>query len=564
MNYLLRFSCLALLASATLFSVGCTRPIEAISVSNSNVDFGLNTLPFSIQVWNDNPEADTIRIQARPNRTWIKLDVASVESDAPPTASGPFDKKGLRITIDRNQLNRGVHEGQIELGGEGLVPLVVGIRVESDRDNNGAPLNILNVETKYRRPYLVEFSFALRDANGSAVVAEPSQFTVTAQEGANPVTFLNGLQLRRAAARQLKAELLLDYSLAQPASAIAAMEDAAKNVFLPALNDDALVGITEFHLESDPAPAQRVAEFTTDRDFLQRRINAIQDEFVQGFSSFPRIFDSIVQVAGYYNDGDPEKEDRYIVLFSNGDDISSTASANDAVDACEDRNIKIYTVGVGDNVDELTLTDLSNRTGGLYFPADTAADLAEAFEKIVNDLEAQYTVRWGSGLRVDNPAIFPEFTLQLGAASTNFIAEDRFRPSAVSGNVLEGKLFFVASDNTLESTVFLRAQYIPRNVSRLVLNISSPLDFTPVKVEAGQNGIADDWTMTLTNTKATSVRIDLVAPEGKTLPFAGFGPILRLDFDEVIDRENLPFDSVTVDSTVYENGQTFIVEGFEP
>jgi hypothetical protein len=269
-------------------------------------------------------------------------------------------------------------------------------------------------------------------------------------------------------------------------------------------------------------------------------------------------------VAGYYNDGDPEKEDRYIVLFSNGDDISSTASANDAVDACEDRNIKIYTVGVGDNVDELTLTDLSNRTGGLYFPADTAADLAEAFEKIVNDLEAQYTVRWGSGLRVDTPAIFPEFTLQLGAASTNFIAEDRFRPSAVSGNVLEGKLFFVASDNTLESTVFLRAQYIPRNVDRLVLNISSPLDFTPVKVEAGQNGIADDWTMTLTNTKATSVRIDLVAPEGKTLPFAGFGPILRLDFDEVIDRENLPFDSVTVDSTVYENGQTFIVEGFEP
>lgn len=564
MKRLLRLSFLALGFVGLLATSGCVKPIEAISFSNATVDFGLNTLPFSIQVWNNNPDADTIQIKVRPDKSWIRTDVSSVVSSPPASAAGPFDKKGIRITIDRNQLNRGIHEGTIELSGEGIIAKTINVRVESDRDNNGAPLNILNPETKYQSPFLIEFSFALRDANGNAVVAEPNQFTLEAQEGDTPVSFLNGLHLRRAAARQLKTELLLDYSLAQQSvnGAIAAMEDAAKNIFLPALNSDALVGVTEFHAEN--LDAARVAEFTTDRDFLRQRINSIQDEFVGGFSSFPRIFDSIVQVAKYFDEGDGDKEDRYIVLFSNGDDISSTATANDAVDACEERNIKIYTVGVGANVDELTLIDLATRTNGLYFPADTAEGLADSFERVVNDLEAQYTVRWASGQRGSAVSFFPEFTLGLGDASTTFTATDRFRPNAVQGDTLQGKLFFVTSDNTQESTVFLRAAYTPRNVSQLAIEISSPLNFSVSKVETGQDGLVGNWDMLITNTKATSVRIALSSPGGVALPFATFGPLLRLDFDEVIAPENLPFDAVTVDNSIYANGQTFVVEGFEP
>lgn len=563
MKRLLRLGLLLSCFVGVMATSGCVQPIEAISFSNSTVDFGLNTLPFSIQVWNNNPEADTIQLKVKPDKSWIRTDVSTIVSSPPSSASGPFDKKGVRITIDRNQLNKGVHEGTIEFSGEGVVSRSVNIRVESDRDNNGAPLNILNPETKYQSPYLIEFSFALRDANSEAVVAEPGQFTLSAQEGDTPVTFLNGLHLRRAAARQLKAELLLDYSLAQQSvdGAIAAMEDAAKNIFLPALNTDALVGVTEFHAEN--LAAARVAEFTTDRDFLRQRINSIQSEFVGGFSSFPRIFDSIVQVAEYFDEGDGDKEDRYIVLFSNGDDISSTATANDAVDACEERNIKIYTVGVGANVDELTLIDLATRTNGLYFAADTAEGLADSFERVVNDLEAQYTVRWASGQRGSAVSFFPEFTLGLGDASTTFTATERFRPSSVVGDTLQGKLFFVASDNTQESTVFLRAAYTPRNVSQLVLNISSPLNFTVSKVETGQDGLVGNWDMIITNTKATSVRIGLSSPGGVALPFATFGPLLRLDFEEVIDPAALPFDSVSVDNSIYANGQTFVVEGFE-
>lgn len=549
-------------AVAALAGVGCQRPIEALSFSNATVDFGLNTRPFFLDVWNNNPEADTIRINIRPNRTWIKTDVNSVVSNPPLDPNGPYDKQSVRITIDRTQLNRGEHDGEIEFSADGVVSRTVAIHVVSDQDNNGAPLNLVNMETTYASPYLVEFSFALRDANSDAVVAEPGQFTLTAREDDTPVTFENGLAIKRAAARQLKTELLLDYSLSLQAvpGAINAMQDAAKNVFLPALNSDALVGITEFHAEDQPAA--RVAEFTTDREFLRQRINGIQNEYVQGFASFARIFDSILQVAKYFDDGEAEKEDRYIVLFTDGNDNSSVATSNQAVKACTDRNIKIYTVGVGQNIDELTLVDLATRTGGLYFPSNTAADLAAAFEKVINDLEAQYTVRWASAKLSNTFSFYPEFTLKLGNASVTHQSDIIFRPETYAGNPRRGELFFVSSDNTQKSTVFLRAQYIPRNVKTFTFDISSPLDFQVSKVETAEDGLVGNWTMNVVNTKATSVRIVLNSPDNTALPFAGFGPLLRFDFQQVIDPETLPFSSVTVDNTGYANGQFFVVDGF--
>jgi len=561
MKQYMRIAGLALLAAALLPVAGCFRPIEALSTSNTVLDFELNTRPLFIDVWNNNPDAGTLEISVGSNRSWILFDVTEVVSEPPTSASGPFDKQSVRVTIDRNQLGRGEFEGRIDFTARGVVTRSIDVLVESDRDNNGVPLNIINPKVSYSAPYLLDFNFALRDANGNAVVAEPAQFSLSAQEGDSAVTFETGLQLQRGASRQLLVELLLDYSLTLQAvpGAIAAMENAAKNVFLPALSDDALVGVTEFHV--DDRDAERVAEFTTDRDFLRAQIDRIQNDFVGGFAGFARIYDSIIQTVANFDGVDAEKEDRYIVLFTDGNDTSSVSSLNAAVAAANARGIRIYTVAVGQNINEPTLIDIATRTGGVYIAANTPSQLAESFQRVVNDLEAQYTVRWASGQR-GTAEFTPRFTIGLNNASTSFTSPDRFRPSRFEGDVRAGKLFLVQSDNTLKTTVFLRAQYVPRQITQLVLDVSSPHNFVASLVETGQNGLIGNWTITTRNLKQRSIRITMTSPDGQPIPFASLGPLLRFDFPVLLAPEDDIFTDIAVDNAVYSQGQTFEIDGF--
>jgi len=564
MSRLIRWSGIALTVAALAAVSGCMRPIEAISTSNTVLDFELNTAPITFQVWNNNPEAGTLNIDVRPNRDWILTNVGSVQSAAPPDGAGSndFDKQNVRVTIDRTQLGIGEFTGRIDLTADGVVTRSVEIRVESDTANVGEPLNIVNPEVAYSAPYLLDFNFALRDANGEAQVAEPAQFQITASEGDQPVTFETGLQIRRGAARQLLVELVLDYSLTLQSvpGAIGAMEDAAKNIFLPALNSDALVGVTEFHVEDQDAA--RVAQFTTDRDFLRMQINRIQSDFVQGFAGFARIFDTIVQTAAVFDGEDPETEDRYIVLFTDGNDTASQNDINDAIGAANEKNISIYAVGIGANVDENTLIELAANTDGLYFPSDDASDLADAFTKVINDLEAQYSVRWASGQRMDR-SFTPRFTLELGNASVTYVSPERFNPTDYPGDVRQGQLFLVESDNTQTTTVFLRAQYVPRQITQMVIEVSSAFDFDVERVEVGENGLVGDWNIDVDDLlKQRSVRITLTSPDGEPLRFASLGPLLRFDFNELLGPEVDIFSAITVDNSVYNNGQSFIIEGF--
>jgi hypothetical protein len=52
--------------------------------------------------------------------------------------------------------------------------------------------------------------------------------------------------------------------------------------------------------------------------------------------------------------------------------------------------------------------------------------------------------------------------------------------------------------------------------------------------------------------------MDLSSPTNTPIPFAAFGPLLRLDFDGVLET---PITGAYIDSSVYVNGQSFDVQG---
>lgn len=550
-------------ALCSLALSGCNRPIDALEGSRSEIKFERETAPQIISVWNYNADVGDLQVEVVTSANWFSVSPRK-ETLRAPTASGQDPSaqlKQFRVTLNPKLMRIGLNEGDLVFLAPNIVPLKIPVSAVSNRANNDDPLNIVNPDVRYSAPYVVDINFALRDENEDAVVAEPAAFDLQAQEGSIALPVGSGLQIRRGAAKLLKTELVLDYSLSlqQTPGAITAMELAAKTILLPAFNPDAQVGITEFHAEN--LNAARVQPFTTNRTLLRDRIDRIQPDFVQGFSSFAAIFDALIFAAKQFDGGDVEREDRYIVLFSDGIDNSSLADINDVFDAMKVRNISIYTVGIGTSTDDLTLELLADETGGKFIPADTVAELDDSFGAIVRDLESQYTVRWASPSRGTTPVI-PQFTLGLNGAEATFRADDKpLVPRNVMGNTLEGQLRVVPSDDELNRTVFLRADYIPRFINQLVFQVHSDVAFTVTRVETANDGLAGTWGMVLTPFPENDTTRITLTSDGTDLPFAGFGPLLRFDFNQVIG-DTIPFDVFFVNNAVYSNGQTFAVEGF--
>lgn len=550
-----------LLLSAAV--AGCDFRQEAISLSNWTLDFSRNETPFTLYVWNNNPLIPELTVGVKPDKPWILVNVKEVVSGAPADGEkGPFDRRVVFVRIDRTQLDKGEHKGKIVFSSKGIRPKEVKVRVVMDYDGRLAPLNITNAVSAYSRPYLIDFMFGVTDKKGNAVVAEPAQFVVEALEGEQPVGKNNGLQLRKASTLQLRMDLLMDYSqnMQERPGAVAVMEDTAKNILLPALNADAQVGVTEFH--RDDREAETVSDFTVDRAYTRARIEAIQSEFVRGFYSGARLLDAVVASCGKFEKGESKSEARYIVLFSDGYDTSSAATLDDAVARARDRAVRIYAVGCGEDANLPLLLDLTSRTGGAYFPADTTDLLPAAVEEIVQNLEGQYILRWASLSRRDEP-FRPSFSLILGDARAGYKAKNDFNPELLKGNVLRGNLRVQDSSSPGQTTVLLRADYIPRFVREIHLFVRSDLVFSVSLVEPADEGLLAGWSMEVTRAYGTAgYWVSLESP-GPLLTFASFGPLVRFDFEGPVPEDQPLFEELYVDNTVYEDEVGLDISGFD-
>ncbi|WP_298848079.1 VWA domain-containing protein [uncultured Ruegeria sp.] len=84
-----------------------------------------------------------------------------------------------------------------------------------------------------------------------------------------------------------------------------------------------------------------------------------------------------------------EVEQRLMIVLSDGADTSSRMTPVNASAIAAEKNVVIYTIGVGDpnasgedRVDLQALQDIADRTGGAYFFADDTAALEQTYERI--------------------------------------------------------------------------------------------------------------------------------------------------------------------------------------
>ncbi len=468
---------------------------------------------------------------------------------------------------------------------------------------NVAGLSIVDVITNWSSPYLLDFTFSLRDnadpALGTSIVRPLDQLQVLCLEQAtNPIPSEAPFILQSASKKQLKMFLALDYTYSMFAvdGAIDAMQDAAK-LLIDSEPAHSLFGLIEFNADyMDPqfvtnALTTTSNYFIADKTVLAQSIDGIQDTYVQGNYAGTRCFDAIDAALRQFDTNNVPDEQRYVVVMSDGNDDSSLVNTNpaalsDLAGLAVTNHVRIFCVAFGQNINSNALQFLTSTTSGHYYVAATTADLALQFSLIAKDIDGRYSLRWATLRRAPVP-FQPAFqvtvsnitaswntdivSLDILSTNTNSIPPIittnttnvivfPYNPANYTGDVRIGSLRLVPDSDLGPQTIRLRATYVPRAVRQLQLKYRPNYPCTAILDSNGTNEILAGWSLAETADSNGLRTLTLTSPQPTNLlasiPYAAFGDLVSFQFayPESLTATQA-FSVFTNDNSIYTNIQ---------
>jgi hypothetical protein len=459
-------------------------------------------------------------------------------------------------------------------------------------------LSIVDVETNYSSPYLLDFQFSLKDSDdptvARGVVANPHLFSMVCQEDGQTISSNEtAVIIDRATVKQFKTVLALDFtesiaSLSNGDSNGDGISDAVDDIVAGAIDfvdqqrPGAQVGVYEFHRE-DFAP-QRVAALTTDHALLDSSIAGIWTNYVQWFPAASRAWDALIAAIGDLGPTNSD-EQHYAVLVSDGKDESSFATVKDVIKAATNNNVKVFCIGFGAELDPAPLQSITAATQGKYYDAAAIGGITPAFDQIGKDLNGRYLLRWATLKRSTN-SFMPSFQLSYQGFTansptnpvymdtnnpiidtnsmppttnypllTNFVISP-YTPSQHTGSVTVGALRLVPNAAVLPSSVTLRASYVPRYIRQLRIHYRANWPCTPVLQSTNVGEILYGWGLTETNDGAGGKWLLASSPNPQSLsnsiPFGALGDLIQFQLRDALTPTNA-FSLFTIDNTIYTN-----------
>ncbi len=422
----------------------------------------------------------------------------------------------------------------------------------------------------YSAPYLLDFSFSFFDLAGHAVTVEPSELTVNVKESGNTISpSETAFVLAKGANKELKCFLVLDYTKSMyDSNAIESMEADAKD-FINKLNIDAQIGLYEFHRAEGEASEGLVTDFSSDKDFLASRIDAIQSEYVANYPASTRCWDTVYEALSHFEAKNTPDERRFVLFLSDGRDESSIKKPADIIKLADSLSVRIFPIGFGKEVNPGDLKNIARDTGGEYYSATNVEQLQAQFQQIVSDLGGQYSLRWATLRRTGT--FRPSFTVKKGVLSRTFSGPE-YAIEKYAGDTLHGILrvpeYAVQGGQV---RIFLRAFYVPRYVTQLRFKVRSALVPRPQLVSKADGGLCPDWSLTTTPMMESPgdywIKLRSGAPEDKNsaMVFGGFGPLVYFDFADIPSNAAQTFFQVKeFDNSVLPRDTTFGVEDVAP
>ncbi len=536
-------------------------------------------------------------------------------SDSPTSYGAPGLPLGLTINT-----NTGVITGTPLYGGTFTIPISAVNAWGTGTTNLILDINyasvpglaVVDVVTNWSSPYLLDFTFSLRDstnqATANAIVRPVEDLRVLCLEQAtNPIPSEAPFILASADKKQLKMFLALDYTYSMYAvpGAIDAMQSAAE-LLINSEPSEALFGIIEFNADyMDPQFVTN--QFTTTNNYfianktvLAQSIEGIQDNYVQGNYAGTRCWDAVYAALQQFGTNNPD-EQRYVVVMSDGNDDSSLLNTNAQpidvlVNLAITNQVRIFAVAFGTNINATALQSLTSRTFGHYYVAATTSDLNIQFSKIAKDIDGRYSLRWATLRRAATP-FQPAFQVTLNGLTaswntnlvytnlilnidtnqtppvTNYyttnLIQAPYYPNNYTGDVRVGFLRLVPDADLGPQTIRLRTTYTPRSIRQIQVKYRPNYPCTALLDSNGTNDILSGWSLAETADSNGLRTLTITSPQPTNLlasiPYAAFGDLVSFQFaypDALTATQ--AFAVFTNDNTIYSNiqpaGQSFILQ----
>ena len=241
-------------------------------------------------------------------------------------------------------------------------------------------------ETENTHAVKVYLSVVGEDGNPIRDLA-PETFQLT--EASNPVKIQS---VGSAADEPLNIIWVLDTSDSMTGREIADAKAALVN-FAAGLQRNDQMAVMTF----DDAPRNQV-DLTSDQAVLKERIELINAIPGSGSCLYDTVHEA-VESASRIPSGN-----RAVIVLTDGKDekfagsICSVKTLEDVVhiSTASETQAPIYTIGMGNRIDETALMRLADLTGGLFLKATGSPQLANTFQKLSNQLSAQYVISYTS------------------------------------------------------------------------------------------------------------------------------------------------------------------------
>jgi len=105
------------------------------------------------------------------------------------------------------------------------------------------------------------------------------------------------------------------------------------------------------------------------------------------------LYDAIYQSVEECKD---EPGRRAVVVYTDGKNSEGTATVDEIISKAKNHKVRIFTIGLGGDIEESELRKIAQRTGGDYRRAPSADDLADIYREIYEDISGFYVLAHSS------------------------------------------------------------------------------------------------------------------------------------------------------------------------